>query len=160
MDSCGVQADTLQLVTFRVAGQRYAVDILKVQEIDLMREFARIPNAPSYVEGAMNLRGRVIPVLNIRRLFRLDEGRSEGSSKIVIMDVQGIVMGVIVDAVSDVLRIPHGAVEPPPPVSSAMSTEFIRGIVKLDDGLVILLDLDKLLGSAEYQTAFGLAGRP
>ncbi len=145
----------LQLVTFKLAGQKYAVDILKVQEINNMKEITTIPNAPSFLEGAVNLRGKVIPVLNLRKKFSFDDAGSLETSKIVIMDVRGVIMGLIVDAVSDVLRIPRDVVEPPPPVTTHGSTEFISGIAKLQEGLVILLDMDRLLGVDEHRAVFG-----
>jgi purine-binding chemotaxis protein CheW len=145
----------LQLVTFKLDGQKYAVDILKVQEINNMKEITSIPNAPVYLEGAINLRGKVIPVLNLRKKFGFEESANAELRKIVIMDVRGIIMGLVVDAVSDVLRITHDVVEPPPPVSSNVSSEFISGIAKLSEGLVILLDMDRLLDAEEHKTVFG-----
>jgi len=155
MQATALSMDMLQLVTFKLAGQKYAVDILKVQEINNMKEITAIPNSPPFLEGAVNLRGKVIPVLNLRKKFGLETKELSEQTKIVIMDVSGIIMGLIVDSVSDVLRIPRDLVEPPPPVSSIVSTEFIAGIAKLDEGLVILLDMDKLLGIEERKAVFG-----
>jgi purine-binding chemotaxis protein CheW len=120
-----------------------------------MKEITAIPNAPAYLEGAINLRGKVIPVLNLRKKFGFEENASNTLCKIIIMDVRGVIMGQIVDAVSDVLRIPRDVVEPPPPVSSNVSTEFISGIAKLQEGLVILLDMDRLLDAEEHKAVFG-----
>jgi purine-binding chemotaxis protein CheW len=147
--------DMLQLVTFRLSGQKYAVDILKVQEIDNMKEITVIPNAPDYLEGAINLRGKVIPVLNLRKKFSFEDKAADETCKIVIMDIRGVIMGLIVDAVSDVLRITRDVVEPPPPISSNISSDFISGIAKLPDGLVILLDMDRLLGEEEHKAIVG-----
>jgi len=155
MQSTVGHTEMLQLVTFSLAGQKYAVDILKVQEIDNMKEITTIPNAPSYMEGAINLRGKVIPVLNLRKKFGFEDKANNEQCKIVIMDVRHVIMGVIVDAVSDVLRIPQDVVEPPPPVSSNVSTDFISGIAKLGEGLFILLDMDRLLDTQEHQDVFG-----
>lgn len=152
-----VHSDMLQLVTFKLAGQKYAIDILKVQEIDNMKEITSIPNAPPFLEGAINLRGKVIPVLNLGKKFGFDNTEANELAKIVIMDIRGVIMGILVDSVSDVLRISQDLVEPPPPVSSIITTEFIAGIAKLDEGLVILLDLDKLLDDQEHQAVFGAA---
>lgn len=138
--------DILQLVTFTLGHEDYAVDILKVQEINRMKEITRVPNAPPYVEGVINLRGKVIPVVNLRSKFCLSQKDNDEQSRIMIMDIQGITMGLVVDAVSEVLRIPVATVEPTPPMASNISTEFIRGIAKLDDRLIILLDMDRLLG--------------
>ncbi len=157
MQSTVIHTDMLQLVTFKLDGQKYAVDILKVQEINNMKEITSIPNAPTYLEGAINLRGKVIPVLNLRKKFGFGENANSELCKIVIMDVRGVIMGLIVDAVSDVLRITRDVVEPPPPVSSNISSEFISSIAKLPEGLVILLDMDRLLDAEEHKTVFGEA---
>jgi purine-binding chemotaxis protein CheW len=149
-------AEMLQLVTFKLSGQKYAVDILKVQEINNMKEITSIPNSPRFLEGAINLRGKVIPVINLRKKFGFED-QANDLAKIVIMDVRGVIMGLIVDAVSDVLRIPRDVVEPPPPVHTNVSTEFISGIAKLDEGLVILLDMDRLLDAEEHSAVFGEA---
>jgi purine-binding chemotaxis protein CheW len=157
MQSIAIHTDMLQLVTFKLDGQKYAVDILKVQEINNMKEITSIPNAPVYLEGAINLRGKVIPVLNLRKKFGFEENTNSELCKIIIMDVRGVIMGLIVDGVSDVLRITRDVVEPPPPVSSNISSEFISSIAKLPEGLVILLDMDRLLDAEEHKTVFGEA---
>ena len=157
MQTSIAHSDMLQLVTFKLAGQKYAVDILKVQEINNMKEITTIPNAPPFLEGAINLRGKVIPVLNLGKKFAADNTVVNELAKIIIMDVRGVIMGVIVDSVSDVLRIPRDLVEPPPPVSSITRSAFICGVARLDEGLVILLDMDKLLDSEEQMAVFGAA---
>lgn len=155
MQTAIIHSEMLQLVTFKLAGQKYAVDILKVQEINNMKEITTIPNAPVFLEGAINLRGKVIPVLNLGKKFSFDHTAINDLAKIVIMDIRGVIMGIVVDSVSDVLRIPPDLVEPPPPVSSNVSSKFISGIAKLDEGLVILLDMDQLLDQGEHQAVFG-----
>ncbi|WP_028842028.1 chemotaxis protein CheW [Thermodesulfovibrio yellowstonii] len=135
----------LQLVTFTLGGEEYAVNILKVQEINRMKEITRIPNAPYYVEGVINLRGKVIPVVSLRKMFGLPE-EDMAQQKIMIMDIQGVTIGLIVDTVSEVLRISANIVEPPPAMTYSVSSEFISGIAKLQDRLIILLDMDRLIG--------------
>ncbi|GLI53049.1 MULTISPECIES: chemotaxis protein CheW [Thermodesulfovibrio] len=141
----------LQLVTFTLGGEEYAVDILKVQEINRMKEITRVPNAPYYVEGVINLRGKVIPVISLRKKFGLPEEEETSKQRIMIMDIQGITIGLIVDSVSEVLRISTDIVEPPPPMTYSVSSEFIWGIAKLEDRLIILLDMDKLIGREETE---------
>ncbi len=156
MDTHAAHAETLQFVTFKLGSQRYAMDILKVQEINNMKDITPIPNAPDYVEGAINLRGKVIPVLNLRKKFHMEEHPLNSLSKIIIMDMLGIVMGVIVDSVSDVLRISADILEPSPPIAATgLRSEFVRGIAKLQDGLVIVLDMDKLFNAVELNSVFG-----
>ncbi len=142
-------AEIVQLVTFNLGGEEYAVSILKVQEINRMSEIAKVPNSPPYVEGVINLRGRVIPVISLRKKFGLQEKQSDGQSRIMVIDVQGITIGLMVDAVSEVLRIPANTVDPAPPMSYDISVEFITGIAKLEDRLIILIDIDKLIEKSE-----------
>ena len=147
--SAGGMSEILQLVTFRLEQEEYAVDILKVQEINRMKEITRVPNTPAYVEGVINLRGKVIPVINLRSKFSLTGKDNDTQSRIMIMDIQGITIGLVVDSVSEVLRIPASIVEATPPMASDINTEFITGIAKLEDRLIILLDVDRLMGKSE-----------
>ncbi|MBF0328277.1 MAG: chemotaxis protein CheW [Nitrospirae bacterium] len=149
MKELTVSDELLQLVTFNLDNEEYAVDILKVQEINRMTEITRVPNSPAYVEGVVNLRGKVIPVINIRTKFSLEAKEPDSRSRIMIMDIEGITMGVVVDSVSEVLRIPGNIVEPTPPLASNISAEFMKGIAKLADRLIILLDLDRMLGKSD-----------
>ncbi|MBI5056942.1 MAG: chemotaxis protein CheW [Nitrospirae bacterium] len=141
-----VSQRVLQLVTFTLGNEEYAVDILKVQEINRITEITKIPNAPDYIEGVINLRGKVIPVINLRKKFGVYDKNSDENSRVIIMDIQGITNGLIVDSVSEVLRIPSDIVEPAPPMASTMSSRFIQGIAKLENRLIILIDIDKLIG--------------
>ncbi|MGB9710192.1 MAG: chemotaxis protein CheW [Thermodesulfovibrio sp.] len=147
----GGDTKILQLVTFTLGGEEYAVDILKVQEINRMKEITRVPNAPYYVEGVINLRGKVIPVVSLRKKFGLPEEEETAKQRIMIMDIQGITIGLIVDSVSEVLRISTDIVEPPPAMTYSVSSEFIWGIAKLEDRLIILLDMDRLIGKEESE---------
>jgi purine-binding chemotaxis protein CheW len=137
-----------QLVTFRLGDEEYGVDILKVHEIDRMMDITEVPNAPPSIEGVINLRGKVIPVINLRRKFNLPEREADSRTKIVVVDI-GTSAGMIVDSVSEVLRISSDIVEPPPAMTPGVSSEFIRGVGKLKDRLLILLDIEKLLGADE-----------
>ena len=141
-------AEILQLVTFRLGSEEYAIDILKVQEINRMVDITSVPNSPADVEGVINLRGKVIPVINLRRKFGLNSKDADAQSRIMVVDV-GITVGLIVDSVSEVLRLASDTVEPPPPMTGGVGSEFIRGVGKLQDRLLILLDIDKLLGHDE-----------
>ncbi len=151
------EARILQLVTFTLAEEEYAVDILKVQEINRMKEITRVPNAPHYVEGVINLRGKVIPVVSLRKKFGLPEEEDTAKKRIMIMDIQGVTIGLIVDSVNEVLRISSDIVEPPPAMTSSVSSEFIWGIAKLEDRLIILLDMDRFIGKEESMGMIGEA---
>ena len=149
MEQFSSGGDVLQLVTFKMGTEEYAVNILKVQEINRMTEIAKVPNAPHYVEGVINLRGRVIPVVSLSKRFGFAEKQQDEQSRIIIMDIQGITIGVIVDSVSEVLRIPSDTVDPAPNVATELGTEFIEGIAKMEDRLIILIDMDLLIERSE-----------
>jgi purine-binding chemotaxis protein CheW len=140
-------ADQLRLVSFNVGAERFAVDILRVQEINRMMELTRVPQSPQGVKGVINLRGRIVPVLDLRTCFHMDETEHSDDSRIIVVEVRGSTLGFIVDAVHEVLRLDPGMVEPAPSVMSNSDAGYIQGVAKVDDSLVILLDLDRLVGS-------------
>lgn len=144
-----MEGKILQLVTFKLGNEEYAVDILKVQEINRMVEITPVPNSPPSLEGVINLRGKVIPVLSLRAKFFLPQKEVSGQERIMILDIQGFTTGLVVDGVSEVLRISSETVDPPPPMASSISAEFIGGIAKTESRLIILLDIDRLLGRTE-----------
>ncbi len=137
--------EVLQIVTFRLGDEEYGIDILKVQEINRMTEITLMPKAPFSVEGVINLRGKVIPVINLRKRFGLGIKEVDSQSRIIVVDT-GSTVGLIVDSVSEVLRVSSDRIEPSPPITGSAGSEYIMGIGKLDDKLIILLDIDKLLG--------------
>ncbi|GBD39498.1 Chemotaxis protein CheW [bacterium HR37] len=152
-----LNSDVLQLVTFRLGEEEYAIDILKVQEIIRMVEVTPIPNAPYVVEGVINLRGRVIPVVNLRKKFGVQGDCSTAQSKIIVVDI-GIICGLIVDTVSEVLRLPLDSVEPPPSFANNAGSRAIKGIGKLDDRLLILLEVSRLFENSELNTMGQITG--
>jgi purine-binding chemotaxis protein CheW len=141
----------MQLVVFELGDESYGVDISRVQDINRMQEITEIPHAPESVVGVINLRGRVIPVIDLRKRFGLPEAVHTKDTRIVVVHLEGNLIGVIVDAVSQVLRIPADIVEPPSPVLAGVDSKYLRGIAKLDDKLVILLDLDFVLSRREQE---------
>lgn len=142
VDAQGVQQ--LQLVTFGLGDEEFAVDILAVQEINRMMALTRVPQSPPEVEGVINLRGKIIPVIDLRKRFGLKANEKSEQSRIIVVDVHNKVLGFIVDRVSEVLRIPSNIVEPAPSMVCSVDSDFIAGVGKLDDRLLILLDLPKL----------------
>ena len=135
----------LQLVTFRIGEEEFGVDILSVQEIIRLMQITMVPHAAAFIEGVINLRGKVIPVVNMRTRFNLPAVEHDGNTRIVVMEFNQKIVGFLVDGVSEVLRIPASTVEPAPPVVCGIGSEYIRGVGKLQDRLLILLDLDTLL---------------
>ncbi len=152
IDTPGTKEKLLQFVTFSLNNEEYAVDILNVQEINRITEITEVPNSPHYIEGVINLRGKVIPVLNLRKKFGFPERSLDDTSRIIIMEVNNITCGMIVDSVSEVLRIPSSIIEPPPPMSSANNSRFIKGLAKLENRLIILLNIEKIIEET-FQTA-------
>jgi purine-binding chemotaxis protein CheW len=146
--------ELLQLVTFSIGEEEFGVEILKVQEIICTMEITKVPRAPEFVEGVINLRGKVIPIIDLRRRFGLDSKKHDKHTRIIVIEINNMIVGFIVDSVSEVLRIPAGTVEPPPPVVAGMESDYISGVGKLQDRLLILLDLDRLL-SHEDMSALG-----
>lgn len=148
----------LQLVTFGLADEEFAVDILAVQEINRMMALTRVPQSPPEVEGVINLRGKIIPVIDLRKRFGLERVQQSEQSRIVVVEVHGRVLGFIVDRVSEVLRISSKIVEPAPQMVCSVDSDFIAGVGKLQDRLLILLDLGKLFDPARVQAMTGAAG--
>ena len=138
-----------EFLTFRLGAEEYGIDILKVQEIIRMMDITKVPRAPEFVEGVINLRGKVIPIIDLRRRFGRAPRPHDKDTRIIVIEMSGIIVGFVVDAVSEVLRIPKSTVEPAPPVVAGVDADYISGVGKLEDRLLILLDLDKLLSSED-----------
>jgi purine-binding chemotaxis protein CheW len=140
-----VSGELIQLVSFKLDEEEYGVNVLKVREIIRMPSITRVPNTPHYVEGVINLRGKVIPIMSIRRRFSLGEVENDKSTRIMVMDVDGELMGFIVDSVSEVIRISEREIQPPPPVaSSGVDQDCMSGVINQPERLLILLDLEKM----------------
>jgi len=134
----------MQLVACRLANEEYAVDIHTVQEIIRMLEITRVPHAPEFVEGVINLRGMVIPVMDLRHRFGLPPRENTETTRIIITTWQDTMVGFVVDGVSEVLRLPGSAIEPPPSLEQKNATYF-SGVGKIGNRLLILLNLDRIL---------------
>jgi purine-binding chemotaxis protein CheW len=134
-----------QLVVFELAGECYGVDIGSVNTIIRMQGITTIPMAPEFVEGVTNLRGSIIPVINLRKRFGLPSGERTKASRIVVVEADGQMIGMTVDAVVETLRLPAEAVQPQSPVISSVDSDYLRGVGQQENRLVIILDLDKVL---------------
>jgi len=146
-----------QLVVFDLAAEAYGVDIGAVREIIRMQDITKVPGAPEIVEGIINLHGNVIPVVDLRKRFRLEVTKRDKDNRIVVVDIGGQDIGVVVDAVNEVLRIASDSVEPPSSVITTAESVYLLGIVKLEGRLVILLDLEKVLTDSEKASLTGSA---
>ena len=141
----------LQLVTFRIGEEEFGVDILAVQEIIRLMQITPVPRAPVDIAGVINLRGKVIPIIDLRRRFGLAPRGHDKNTRIIVIEINNIIVGFVVDAVSEVLRIPASTVEPPPPVVAGVESDYVSGVGKLQDRLLIMLDLDRLLSSEDME---------
>jgi purine-binding chemotaxis protein CheW len=134
-----------QIVVFNLAGEQYGVHISKVESIIKMQAITKLPHAPRYVEGITNLRGRVVPIIDLHRRFDLNDKPSTADDRIIVVNTSGEDIGLVVDEVSEVLTINEQAVEPAPNITTTIDSSFITGIAKIDQRLVILLDLEKVI---------------
>lgn len=142
--------EILQLVSFKIGEEEFGVDILQVQEINRMLKITTVPNTPEFIEGVINLRGKVIPVIDLRVKFGMPKKESDGQTRIVVVEIANKTVGFIVDEVSEVLRIPKSITEPPPEMISGINSDYITAVGKLEDRLIILLDLDRTLSMEEH----------
>jgi purine-binding chemotaxis protein CheW len=145
----GLGEELRQLVSFNIGSEEFGVDILKVQEINRMVEITKVPQAPHYVEGVINLRGKVIPIIDLRKRFNLDVKEYDKNTRIVVVDISGNIMGMVVDSVSEVLRLPSSTIEAPPEIVTGVNSDYIKGVAKLEDRLLIFLDLSKVIDVSE-----------
>ncbi|MEN6460473.1 MAG: chemotaxis protein CheW [Syntrophomonas sp.] len=135
----------VQVVAFQLGNEEYAVDILNVQEINRMLHITRVPRANQFIEGVINLRGNIVPVINLHKKFQLPVFGDEEEKRIIVFQFEDIGVGIIVDKVSEVLKITDSQIEEAGNVYKSFDSEFIKGIAKVDDRLLILLDLQKML---------------
>ncbi|MCS3924552.1 chemotaxis protein CheW [Methanosalsum natronophilum] len=150
MDEDDDNENVLQLVIFQLGGEEFAVDIMQVQEIIRMPETTRIPQAPEYVKGVINLRGKIIVVVSLDVKFNIEAKEVDENSRVIVVEVDDTILGMVVDSVSEVIRLPHSNVENAPDIiTSKIKAEYIEGVGKLDERLLILLDLKKVLQESE-----------
>jgi purine-binding chemotaxis protein CheW len=140
-----------QFISFSVGEEEYGLELLRVKEVIRIREITWLPKAPTFVKGIINLRGDVIPIIDLRAKFGLESRENSAATRVIVVEVDGRLMGMVVDSASQVVRIPADQIDPPPPVLGGFSKEFITGVGKLDDKLIILLNTDAILTIEELQ---------
>jgi purine-binding chemotaxis protein CheW len=143
--------ELLQLVSFNIGQEEFGLDIQSIQEINRMVDITRVPNSPEFVSGVINLRGKVIPIIDLRKRFGFPSKEYDKNTRIIVVELNGMVVGFIVDAVSEVLRIPKSITEPPPAIVAGIGSEYITAVAKLENRLLILLDLERILKDKEKQ---------
>lgn len=145
-----------QFVSFVVAGEEFGVNILTVQEIIRPIDITRVPHAPDFVEGVINLRGRILPVIDLRKRFGFSGRSQDEDVRIIVLEMEHQVVGFVTDAVREVLRVEESTIEPAPELAVGIDAHYLRGVAKLDDRLLILLDLESMLSDDEVAALGGL----
>ncbi len=138
-----------EFLTFRLGGEEYGIDILKVQEIRSYEAPTRIANAPAFIKGVVNLRGVIVPIVDLRLKLGCDSAEYNDFTVVIVLNVKGRVVGAVVDSVSDVLELGRDTIKPAPEMSSSIDTSFITGIGSVSDRMLILMDIEGLMASAE-----------
>ena len=138
-----------EFLTFRLGAEEYGIDILKVQEIRSYEQPTRIANAPAFVKGVVNLRGVIVPIVDLRLKLGCDTAEYNGFTVVIVLNVKGRVVGAVVDSVSDVLELGAGTIKPAPEMTTAVDTSFITGIGSINDRMLILMDIEALMSSSE-----------
>lgn len=148
----------LQLVVFSIGSEEFGVEIMNVQEIIRMVTITRIPQAPDYIRGIINLRGRIIVVINLNVIMDIHNKEQGDNTRIIVASIEDTVMGFVVDAVSEVIRLPEKNVEPSPTViADKIGTEYVMGVGKLNNRLLVLLNLDKIFGAKELHSVHSIS---
>lgn len=142
-------ADELQLVVFSLGREEFAVEVTQVREIMRMEEITRMPKSPHFVEGIINLRGQIIAVIDLAKRLNIEARERGGDTRIIVVEAGDVKVGMIVDSVSEVLRVDADALEPSPTLATDVSAAFLTGVIKHDNRLIILLDLTKVLSLEE-----------
>lgn len=149
--------DINQYLTFVLEGEEFAIDILRVQEIKSWEKATNLPGSPDYVEGAINLRGTIVPVIDLRKRFHLPVVEFDYTTVIIVINVLGDerdrTMGIIVDEVSDVHSLPLSSIRPAPELNGKLDSEFVTGLTTINDKMVIVMDIDSLMNSDELMLA-------
>ncbi|NLY91245.1 MAG: chemotaxis protein CheW [Firmicutes bacterium] len=144
------QEETTQIIVFKLGEEEFGVNILQVREIEKLDQgITRVPRAPHFVEGIINLRGEIIPIVDLRARFGLTLPELGYNSRVIIVEVGEALVGMLVDAVEEVLRVPVSAIEPAPAITKGVDSYFLSGVAKLEDRLIVLLNLERTLSPEE-----------
>lgn len=146
--------DFLQVVSFSLGKEEYAIEITKVKEIILPKGITHVPQMPDYIEGLINLRGNVIPVVDLRKRFGLVCDTETEHTRIMVTRMESKIVGLIVDSVSQVMKIPNAQIQEPPETIAGLARDYLMGIGKLDDRMIILLDIEKIMNAGEKEKLF------
>ncbi|MFP3391086.1 chemotaxis protein CheW [Brevibacillus reuszeri] len=148
----------VKVIVFRLKDEEYGVEVHQVKSIEKLEHITRVPRTPKFVKGVINLRGVVTPIIDLRNRFSLEDSEYSEATRIIIVAVGELEVGLIVDAANDVIDIPVNAIEPPPEVVGGVEAAYLRGVAKLDRRLLILLNLDKVLSTEEIKQLDAIEG--
>lgn len=147
-----MKGETVQVIVFRLGEERYGVDISQVREIIRPSQITKIPNAPEFVEGVINLRGQITTIVNLRKRFGIPPKPIDNDTRIIVVEYNNAVIGMMVDTVNEVKYLPQRDIEALPSIiTSREEAKFLKGVGKLSDGLLILIDLNKVLNEGEVE---------
>lgn len=150
--------EEIKVIVFRLHNEEYGVEVSQVRSIERMEHITRVPRTPEFVKGVINLRGVVTPIVDLRSRLGLEAVPYTDSTRIIIVSVGEVEVGLIVDAANDVIDIPADAIEPPPKVVGGVEAVYLRGVAKLEKRLLILLNLDKVLNTEEIRQLENIEG--
>lgn len=143
------QEEMVQIINFTAGGDEYAMDIQSVREVIVFHEITELPKAPRFIKGIINLRGEIIPVIDLRERFGLERASYTALTNIIIVETAKKALGVVVDGVSHVLRLAQSEIASPPPLIGRLSGKYVSGVAKLKDRLIVILDMDRILTAEE-----------
>lgn len=144
--------ESKQIIIFKLGDEEFGVDILQVREIEkLDQEVTRVPKAPSFVEGVINLRGEIVPIVDLRKRFMLNVKEVSSETRVIIVESNENLVGMIVDSVAEVLRVNLSAIESAPQITKGVDAYFLSGVAKIEERLIVLLDLERTLSPEETQ---------
>ena len=149
MDESKNASEVRQLISFIVGAEEYGLELLRVKEVIRMRQITWLPQAPPCVKGIINLRGDIIPIIDLRERFGLQSIEHTALTRVIVVEVEGRPMGMVVDSASQVVRVPADQFEPPPPMMGVADNGFITGVGKMDERLIITIDANRILSAAE-----------
>jgi len=135
----------IQAITFHLAKETYGIDVHQIKEIIKTREYVKVPNAPQFVEGVINLRGQITPIVDLRKIFEVETRKEDDNSRIIMVDLNSEVIGLIVDSVVGVVTVPAEEIVKSPSLTVSASNTFISGIIRTESQLIILIDVTKLM---------------
>ncbi|MFB6466661.1 chemotaxis protein CheW [Cytobacillus sp. Hz8] len=149
MTEAVIKPSDVKLIVFQIKEKEYAIPVSQVRSIEKIEHITRVPSTVNFVKGVINLRGVVTPIINLRTRFCLDEVEYSDNTRVIIVALEDMEVGLIVDAANDVIDIPTNSIEPPPDIVGVKEAEYVQGVAKVDKRLLILIDLEKVLMTME-----------